>query len=107
MLFRDDGSVANEKAIILRVPGKVTEVIPEPTDGAGFFMPYPADGYLFLLTPTPDGEAYGLATAMDVLYVSPENLVFMSNGQPLAFGESGKQVNLLELAELLNVTFGP
>lgn len=100
--LRDDGSVANDRPIILRVAGSVTKELADLTKGTDFALPWTGDEYLFLLSPTPDGAAYGMWSAWHMLTVAQDNRLILANGQPLRFGDSGATVTVDDLVELLN-----
>jgi hypothetical protein len=58
-VLRDDGTIAADKPVILRVLGHVTEELKQSTQEGLYPVTYTGDHYLFLLTPYPDGQTYG------------------------------------------------
>lgn len=58
-VIRDDGSIAGGGQIVLRLAGHITEDMKNLPGRYDNPFSFPGDQYLFLLTPTPDGKAYG------------------------------------------------
>lgn len=64
-VLRDDGAIAAGKPLLLRIPAHLTEegigkLRSIDTSGFEYTYPWTGDRGLFLLAPTPDGEAYSL-----------------------------------------------
>lgn len=87
-VLRDDGTIARGEPVILRELGHITAELKQLSQGGEFPASYTGDRYLFLLTPTPDGKAYGFYTVWGRLIVDGD-MLRVSNGkqQPLQFGE--------------------
>ena len=58
-VIRDDGRIAQEEPIILRMPSTATAELKALTQNSDYPLSYTGDRHLFLLSPNPDGETYG------------------------------------------------
>lgn len=103
----DDGSIANEQPIILRVAGAVTKELADLTKGTDFALPWSGEEHLLLLTPTPDGDAYGMWSAWHMLTVGPDGRLILANGQPLQFSESNAAMTIDDFADFLTANATP
>ncbi|NJM39940.1 MAG: hypothetical protein HC853_03755, partial [Anaerolineae bacterium] len=79
-IIKDDGSVASDKPIILRMAGEATPETKRLTASSSYPFSYTGDRYLFLLTHEPDGIAYGFNYGpWSRLIVDDKNLLRISD----------------------------
>jgi hypothetical protein len=98
VVIRDDATIARHDPILLRLLGRVTDELKYLSPGGEYPFSYTGERYLFLLTPIPDENVYGLAYGPwsrliiegDYLRVSDETR------QPLQFGQNSAPITLGE-----------
>src|SRR5690606_11277874 len=89
-VLRDDESIARGEPIILRVIGRVTEELVQMSPGGEYPYSFTGDHFLFLLTPFPEDDVYGLAYGPWSRLIVDGNGLRVSNGaqSPLRFDDS-------------------
>jgi hypothetical protein len=102
-VIRDDGRIARGEPIILRMGGHITEELKQLTQATEFPFSYTGDRHLFLLVPTPDGQAYGFYYGPWSRLTIDGEVLRMSNGeqQPLQFKDSAGPVTLEEFMKMV------
>lgn len=97
-VYRDDGRIADEKPVILRMPGHITEELVSDVRNSPYYesLEYPpvftGDKGIFLLTPNPDGETYELLAGPYSRLIEDRGWLRRSNGAEdllLLAGEEG------------------
>lgn len=103
-VLQDDGTIAADEPIILRVPGHVTEEMKQSSQAGLFPVAYTGDRYLFLLSPHPDGKTYGFYYGPWSRLIIDGDTLRVSNGDrdPLVFDENAGPVTLDALIQAIN-----
>jgi hypothetical protein len=100
-VLRDDGKIAAGKPIILRVLGFPIEEIVQMSQDSEFPFSSTGDRHLFVLSPNPDGESYGLYYGPWSRLNIDGEILRVSNGkrEPLQFRDSDSPVTLDEFRQ--------
>lgn len=110
-VLRDDGRVASGEPVLLREAGMVTEEVIQMVrnyDALNTIL-YPptwtGDRRLFLLSPQPDGKAYGFRYGPQSRLVIDGELLRLTDGaqSPLQIGDSKAPVTLAEVETAVNL----
>lgn len=107
-VIRDDGAVADQAPVVLRVPGVIDEFSQAISRESYYPFIYTGDRYLFLLTRNPDGT-YGLYHSPWSRLIVDGEMLRASNGpkEPLQFDENEGPVTLEAFVELVENSAPP
>lgn len=98
-VWRDDGTIARGAPLILRMVGHADAVRKAWSQNADYPLSYTGDRHLFLLSPYPDGQAYGFYYGPWSRLIVEGSELYVSNGNrdPLRFAADEPPLTLDEL----------
>ncbi|MCC6169971.1 MAG: hypothetical protein IT329_22320 [Caldilineaceae bacterium] len=89
-VIRDDGAIASGQLIVLRLIGSVSPDMKNLTKDTEFPISFTGDRHLFLLTPNPDGQTYGLRFGPWSRLTLDGGVLHVSNGEQEPFKLAGR-----------------